>query len=140
MLRKLSLYILSFLITIIVLIYILQLPQFLTNNNPLVKEYYYDNYITNIPLDFLLILIYLLISYGIIQYMNINDNTYKLLIVMLTTLIISSIFYIIFTQKPINDNNFFSRWFHSAGFNAVIYDVILLGSVYFLYMSLDNMI
>lgn len=140
MLRKLSLYILSFLITIIVLIYILQLPQFLTNNNPLVKEYYYDNYITNIPLDFLLILIYLLISYGIIQYMNINDNTYKLLIVMLTTLIISSIFYIIFTQKPINDNKFFSRWFHSAGFNAVIYDVILLGSVYFLYMSLDNMI
>ena len=39
---------------------------------------------------------------------------------------ISSGFWLYFTSKPKNNARFFSRWFHTAGVWAVVYDAIYL--------------
>lgn len=118
-------YIISISVTLLVVTYLLKIPNLLTNNNDIIKEYYYDNFTNNIPLDFLLIIIYIIIGNYLIKLLKVKSNINKLLIIGITTTIISGGFYIYFTSKS-KSNNFFSRWFHIAGVSAIFYDVILL--------------
>ena len=126
-------YIISFNFSIFTIIYLLKIPNYITKNNNLVKEYYFKNFIKNIPLDFILILIYLLISKLIIKIFNIKK--YKLLTIVITTIILSYLAYIYYTKQPKN-NNFFSRWFHTVGKRGIIYDIIIVSFVYINYKYL----
>lgn len=133
-------YLYAFFIEAFIVVYLLKIPNLLTGADDLIKEYYYDNFIQSTLLDIILIFIYLLIGIYIINKININHNLiHKIFIIFITSFFISFIFYIIFINKPKTDL-FFSRWFHTVGINACIYDGIILSTVYFIYDYLQKII
>ena len=129
-------YVLSFFVSTLVLVYLLQLPRWITQQPDLVREYYIQNAVQNLILDFFLVAFYLAIASFFIWLCGFShQHTLALLTVVLTTIILSGSFFLYFGLKPVNDT-FFSRWFHNAGWNAVVYDVILVASIFVLYSIL----
>jgi hypothetical protein len=131
-------YIKSFLLSTILFIYILKLPNLLTNQDALVNEYYYsEKTVVMLFLDLVLIAIYFFIAMTISNYFEIETFWMKVLVVSLTTFTISFLFYKYFLSRPMNDS-FFSRWFYKAGENAVFYDVVFLTIVFVIFEKLIN--
>tara|TARA_B100001094_G_scaffold312866_1_gene350015 strand:+ start:567 stop:1007 length:441 start_codon:yes stop_codon:yes gene_type:complete len=131
-------YLYAFFIATFIIVYLFKIPNLLTQANHLIKEYYYDNFIQSTLLDIILIFIYLFIGIYIIHKLNIKNNLiFQIFIIFFTSFFISSIFYIIFINYPKTDL-FFSRWFHTVGIKALIYDGIILSTVYFIYNYLQK--
>ncbi len=63
------------------------------------------------------------------SYLKIKDNAYELLAVMATCVVVSSIFMVLF-KNGYKNGSFFSRWFEKVGFRAVIYDTILVSTIF----------
>lgn len=166
--RKLFAFIVASILCIHVLVYALKLPHWITGEPVLVQEYYYGkNYMVDISLDIFFIAMYLLVVYFIIfliralacaleckyhtstpesntttDIIKCNvawtyTNAFKLLIVMLTTLGLTLMFKAMFTQNQ-NATDFFSRWFHAAGWKAALYDMILVALVFVTQEQLFN--
>lgn len=123
--------------TMVFLVYILKLPTLVTGNTKLVEEYYAKNFNYTFILDFFLFLIYLSISLFFINYLNIKTFFNKILTVASVTTIISGLFFIYFMNTK-KTNSFFSRWFHTVTYKAVIYDILLLTFTYIIYTYLYN--
>lgn len=132
-------YCLAFAFTTILLVYIIKLPFILTNNSPLVTEYYIDNYIANLLLDFFLIGFYILVGLLFIRVFKIKKTSIKLIMIILTTILISGGFMLYFLNTK-KTSSFFSRWFHSVTYRAVIYDIILVGLTYLVYKYMNLLI
>lgn len=124
--------------TMVFLVYILKLPTLVTGDTKLVEEYYGNNFNFTFVLDFFLFLIYLSISLFFVDYFGVKKFFYKLLTVIITTTVISGAFYIYFINKPKNNDSFFSRWFHTVTYKAVVYDILLLSFTYVMYQYLYN--
>jgi len=122
-------YILSFFTVTTVLVYGFQLPTLVTGNKSLVREYYYTNYLSSTVLDLVLIFLYLGVAHYVSKQWNIQGFWRNLVMVALTTLCISGVFYLFFISRP-RTSQFFSRWFHEVKHEAVIYDILLVSSVY----------
>lgn len=123
-------YILSFIITTLTIIYLLKLPQFITQNNELVYEYYYGkNRILNISLDFIFILLYLIIAFSLCYFFDIKNNAGQLIVVIITTFVLTLSAMIYFTSYPMSPS-FFSKWFHIIGYKSILYDIILIALVF----------
>jgi hypothetical protein len=129
-----NIFISSIIITII-FIYIFKVPNLITNANKLIKEYYYDNFLNSLILDLILFQLYIYAGNYIIKLLKIKNIINKTLIIALTTVIISSIFMFLFLNFS-NKELFFYRWFNKVGFLAVIYDMIIVTSVYMLSLKL----
>jgi hypothetical protein len=129
-----NIFISSIIITII-FIYIFKIPNLITNANKLIKEYYYDNFLNSLILDLILFQLYIYAGNYIIKLLKIKNIINKTLIIALTTVIISSIFMFLFLNFS-NKELFFYRWFNKVGFLAVIYDMIIVTSVYMLSLKL----
>jgi hypothetical protein len=125
-------YVTAFIIGLGLITYIFNLPGWITGNQSLVDEYYKINWKKNIPLDFLLVSIYIVIALIFIKLLKVESNCYKLFIIYTITYIISGSFYLYFKNYPISDN-FFSKWFNSVGWSGVFYDVILILFIYIIY-------
>ena len=132
-------YTISFCVGLFIITYLLKIPHLLTGNSKLVNNYYIDKFNINVPIDYILVLIYLIIANVFIHILKIKKNIYKILIVLLITLLISSVFFYYFISFP-KTNNFFSIWFNTVGYSAVIYDAILLLVIYVIYLYMDNII
>lgn len=132
-------YCLAFAFTTILLVYIIKLPFILTNNSPLVTEYYIDNYTANLLLDFFLIGFYILVGLLFIRVFKIKKTSIKLIMIILTTILISGGFMLYFLNTK-KTSSFFSRWFHSVTYRAVIYDIILVGLTYLVYKYMNLLI
>jgi len=130
-------YLLAFAFSTVLLVYVLKLPYLITGEVGLVNTYYGTNYKVNIPLDILLISVYLSLAIYLIRYIGLQLFWQKLGIVVLITLLISGSFYWYFTSYP-KTADFFSEWFHTVGFNAVLYDMIIVGFIYFIYCFLHS--
>lgn len=130
-----SAYITSLAIITIIYVYILNLPGFITQSNGLVKEYYYDNAVSSFVLDIFLIAAYISLAMYISRALKIkgNDNTGQLIVLFLTTIMVSGSFMLYFNMGN-SLGTFFSRWFKSVGYKAIVYDVFLICSVYMLMM------
>ena len=133
-------YTMAYFFTMFLIVYLLKIPFYLDaddNGNNLVEEYYINNYVKYVIFDYFLILAYILVAYLFIKLFNIKCDTNKILIVIITTIIISASFgaYFINTEKS---SSFFSRWFHTVGYMAVLYDIILVGMVYIVYNYMNN--
>ena len=133
-------YTISFCVGIFIITYLLEIPQILTNNKYIVNQYYVKEFSKNIPLDYLFVGIYLLISYFISKLLKLKSFLHKLLIVLITTSILTFLFCFYFRYNKLNLNNFFSKWFHTVGYISIIYDVILLGYIYSIYKYMHNLI
>ena len=129
-----NIFISSIIITVI-FIYIFKVPNLITNANKLIKEYYYDNFLNSLILDLILFQLYIYAGNYIIKLLKIKNIINKTLIIALTTVIISSIFMFLFLNFS-NKELFFYRWFNEVGFLAVIYDMIIVTSVYMLSLKL----
>ena len=127
-------YFITFIISTILIVYILQLPTVITRQKNLVQEYYYDNFFKSFVFDLFLILVYLLLSQLVIYGLNATYLLTRIILVAITTLCISGAFYLFFISRPLNKDVFFSRWFYAAGFRAVIYDIVLLTITYSILM------
>ena len=125
-------YLLSLLLVTIVFIYGLNMPTLITGNTHLVKEYYYDRFLESFLLDVVLVALYLGVAYKGFQILGVKSFIGQLLVVAGVTSIISGAFYLYFVSAP-KSNMFFSRWFHSVGYKAVIYDIALLCLVFGVY-------
>jgi uncharacterized membrane protein YjjP (DUF1212 family) len=123
--------------TMVFLVYILKLPTLVTGNTKLVEEYYGQHFNYTFVLDFFLFLIYLSISLFFISYLDIKTFFNKILTVASVTTIISGLFFIYFINTK-KTNSFFSRWFHTVSYKAVIYDILLLTFTYTIYQYLYN--
>ena len=139
LLKRFFAYILSISIVTIIIVYILNLPEFITGETMLVKEYYYDNALYSFILDIFLVAFYISIAMfvGRLFHINQKDNSQQLLILALTTLIISGVFMIYFINGG-SPETFFYRWFKKVGYKALIYDVILVCSIYIVMMIIYN--
>ena len=134
---KILSYLLSLTLVSIVIIYILNVPGYITGADKLIKEYYYDNALNSFILDIGLIAVYIFISELVSYLLNVKTNSGKLLVTIGSVLAISTTFMIYFLSQP-QTKSFFSRWFYKVGFNAVIYDIILVSSVYLVYKIINQ--
>ena len=112
-----------------VLVYGINLPTLVTGETSLVKTYYNDNYKTNLLLDIVLVFIYLSIACLVMKQFSMTNLFSKLVIVVLVTILISGGFYMYFISQP-QSKSFFSKWFHTVKYKAVIYDILLVGSIF----------
>ena len=124
-------YILSLINVTIILIYVLDLPGYLTGANNLVKEYYYKNAVSSFILDIVLVALYISAAMYVTTYFGNLNNALELLIVSATSALISTIFLFVF-KTGFAKGSFFHRWFKQVGFLAVMYDVLLVSSVFVL--------
>lgn len=132
-------YLLSLSLITGVFIYLLDIPTFISQAPNLVREYYYKNAISSFILDVFLIAFYISAAMYVGKWLNIakKDNAQQLLTVIITTLMVSSIFMIYFLNFG-EPKMFFTKWFSSVGYKAVLYDVILVSSVYVLMIIIYN--
>lgn len=129
--RKILSYTLMFCAVNVLLVYLLRVPYWISNQSSLVDEYYVKNFVKSIPMDYVLVLIYLEIGLFISRQLKLQRYfTKRLLVVVLTTALISGGFMLYFLNKP-RDGSFFSRWFHSVTWRALVYDMILVPSVFY---------
>lgn len=128
MLKKLiTIYTLSYFTITTIFVYLLNLPQIITNDKKgLIKEYYQDNFVNVIIFDYFLILFYLLFNQLFIKLFNIQSSLGQIIINILGTIFISGSFMIYFLNQPYNKNSFFSKWFYSVKWKAVLYDIFLI--------------
>ena len=125
-------YTLSFATITTVLVYGLRLPTRITGNRDLVKTYYIDRFVSSTILDFFLIGLYLLAAMGLMRFlpaMAQHSLGWQIGTVALATILISGAFAWYFLSRP-QTSQFFSRWFHAVGMKAVIYDIVLVSSVF----------
>ena len=136
-------YLLAFGGCIAVMVYVLNIPGAVTGEQCLVDEYYRTNASTSIPLDMMLVGIYLLIGQYIIYKSGILHTGTRLGIIATTTLALSGTIYGGFrvfsgtesVMDPDDDgdeesSSFFTRWFLATGWSAVAYDIIYVNCIY----------
>ena len=132
-------YLMACFVSLFFIVFLFRIPQLLTNNSKLVHEYYFKNFSINIPIEVILVFIYLQISLSLIDFFKIKTEIYKIIIVSIVTIIITGGFCTYFISYKKTDS-FFSRWFHTVGYISIIYDIILLLFTYFIFRYLQFVI
>lgn len=122
-------YLIGLAVTTIVFVYILDIPNRMTGEGKLVKEYYYDNAIQSFILDIFIVGAYLGAANWVLSKLPFKGLAAQTLTVAGTSALISSAFMFYFLKQPKNAS-FFAKWFHAVGFTAVIYDAILVSGVF----------
>ena len=125
--------------SMVLLVYLLQLPLLITNEKDIVNIYYIKNFTKTFFMDFFFIIIYFLIACQIANYFNITSIPYKLLVIALTTTLLTGFFLFLFTSFKKN-NSLFSQWFHNAKYKTIIYDVVLLSFIYLIYEYIHKLL
>lgn len=141
MIQYLTIYTLSYFTITSIFVYILNLPQIITNDKKgLIKEYYIKNFVNVIILDYFLILAYLTFNNWLIKIFKINNFYCQILMNILGTILLSGGFMIYFLSKPLNKNSFFSKWFYSVKWKAVVYDIFLIVLTFLLIKLIYNIL
>ena len=128
--REISSYFISYCILTLLIVYVFKIPNLITGQTELIKEYYYTNSVSSFFLDLFLIYFYIKFASYIAKVFKINTNYKKILLVAVITFMISTSFMFLFLKQ--NNKLFFTRWFKSAGFNAVLYDIVIVTSIFIL--------
>lgn len=134
-------YLLSFTLITVIYVYILNIPTYISQAPDLVTEYYYKNAIYSFILDVFLIAFYISIAMYAGEFLQISkkDNAQQILAVIITTTLVSSLFMVYFLSFG-EPKSFFYRWFARVKYKAVMYDVILVSSVYVMMINIYNYI
>jgi hypothetical protein len=123
-------YLISFVLTTAVVVYVLNLPAYLSGAPKLVHEYYYTHFWKSNVLDVFLIAAYIWAGMVLAGVLGIAGSTAgQVTGIAVASAAISSAFAAWFIFKP-RSSSFFSRWFHAAGWSAVLYDVIIVTTIY----------
>lgn len=125
----------SYILTLVIFVYILNLPTLITGNKSLVKEYYYTNWKTNLFYKIFIVAIYLFATEYLVYITDVHTAFNKIMTSIFVTFLISGSFNILFNYlDPIN--SFFSTWFREVKWLGVIYDLFFILIIYsfFLYL------
>ena len=114
-----------------IFVYLLRLPEWITQNTNLVGEYYYSNRLFSFGMDLFFIVLYWLFAYVIWKVLGIESVGGQFAVLLVATIFLTTVFWQYFTRKPLDSSQFFSRWFHTVGFKAVVYDAVLLSILFF---------
>jgi hypothetical protein len=131
-LKHILAYLTSLTLVTVFIIYLLDLPTFLTGANDLIKEYYYDHLIESFILDIFLFAGYIAVGLFLINVLNIRENYKKLITVALSSFILTTIFIMLFKLNT-QSKSFFSRWFKRVGMLASFYDMLIVSAVFVVY-------
>ena len=135
--KQLIILLISTSVSLFVLTFSMNIPHMITNQNDLVNEYYINKFPNSFLLDLFFIFIYLLISGFFMKMLTIKKFYGKLLVVVIATALLTTLACYYFLSKKLSDN-FFSKWFHTVKYEAVIYDVILLLFTYLIFLFLKK--
>ena len=133
--KELISYTIAFVLVTLLGVYGLNMPGLISGQPELVKEYYHLNWKFYLPMDYFLVMVYLLAAYYLAKKMGVKSQATYLLVLLGTTALISGSFWAYFSSGPMT-SSFFSQWFHKAGFKAVIYDLTLLTLMYLVYVGI----
>ena len=104
LLKDYLLYTISFSVGIFIITYVLNIPTIVSGKKNIINEYYLQNFVTNIPMDYIFVLVYFIIAYLIIYLFKIDNIYFKTLIVALTTAALTCGFTYYFINKPLTNN------------------------------------
>ena len=138
-LKDLLAFVMACMVTLFVVVFVLQVPQHITQKPSIVNEYYFKGFLSNVPMDLFFIFVYLQIALLVAKLLQIKSETSIVLIVAIITFFITSGFCLYFQSYPMT-KSFFSRWFHQVGYSSAIYDVILLVVTYITYRLIQKTI
>ena len=139
LLKDLLAFVMACMVTLFVLVFVLRLPQYITQKPSIVNEYYFKGFLSNVPLDLFFIFVYLQIALLVAKLLQIKSEISIILVVAIVTFFITSGFCLYFQSYPMT-KSFFSRWFHQVGYSSAIYDVILLVVTYITYRLIQKTI
>ena len=139
LLKDLLAFVMACMVTLFVLVFVLRLPQYITQKPSIVNEYYFKGFLFNVPLDLFFIFVYLQIALLVAKLLQMKSETSIVLIVAIVTFFITSGFCLYFQSYPMT-KSFFSRWFHQVGYSSAIYDMILLVVTYITYRLIQKTI
>lgn len=129
-LRRWGAYLVSYVLTTAVVVYGLNLPALLSGAPGLVREYYHTNFWKSNLLDVFLIAAYIWVGMVLAGWLGwANSAAGQVAGIGLASALISGTFAAWFLSRPVT-SSFFSRWFHAAGASAVLYDVIIVTTMY----------
>ncbi len=135
--KDIVLYSIAFFAVIFIVIYGLKLLQNISGQHKLVHEYYYENITTSIPIDFIIIGIYILIGLYIHKHIKALKSIKKSVVIFVTSLIITTMFYLYYINQ--NSNSFFTRWFKTTGLVIpALYDATICTSVFLVFSFLKK--
>lgn len=132
-------FLLSFSVVLFFVTFVMKIPHQITNQPSLVNDYYIKHFKTSVPLDFLLVFLYLQAADYIIHVTNAKTIAKQSFIVAGVTALLTTGFCYYFRAMPLS-STFFSKWFHSAGYLSVLYDIILLVTTYIVMKYLQNIV
>lgn len=133
--KSISYFLIAYTAVMLLFVYLLRLPEWVTQNKNLVGEYYFTNRLFSFGMDLFFIVLYWLFAYVIWTVLKIKSVPGQLGVLLATTILLTTVFWQYFSRKPLDPAQFFSRWFHTVGFRAVIYDAILLGILFIAYQG-----
>lgn len=137
LLKKPIAYFISFTTSILILVYIFDLPKYITENQKIVDLYTRKNFIKTFFSEMVTIGIYIGLTEFIIHLFKIKENYKKLLIVSGVTAVLSTLFVAYHKYSDLGKMSFFRKWFEASGWTYILYEVILVGTIYHVY---DHMI
>jgi hypothetical protein len=128
----------AYTLTMLVCVYGLRLPQFVTGNVDLVNEYYFTRPFFSFGLDFVLVSLYMLFAWTLWNALQIESTIGQIVVLGCVTAGLTTLFWLYFSRQPLDPLRFFSRWFHTVGVRSVVYDVILLVIVYLVFTAIKS--
>ena len=139
LLKFLLKFLIAFSVGLFVITYVLRVPFIIAGKSEIVNDYYVKNYLTNIPLDAFFTLCYLLVFGFIGNALKVKKNIQKIFLLAALTSLITGSFCYYYINNP-KKNDLFSTWFNTVGYKSIIYDVMLVVTIYSLMLYLDNYI
>ena len=129
-------YTLAYVLCLVVVVYVLNFPGWITESYDIVKEFYIKNGMRNFFIDWVIIGLYLLFADFFIRKLDLRSNASKLSVVAAVCLVLYPVFYAIFTRVSSLRNTLYYKWFTRVGPKGVVFDVVLICSVYFVFQKL----
>ena len=129
-------YTLAYILCLIIIVYILNFPGWITESYDIVKEFYIKNGIRNLFVDWVIIGLYLIFAQFFIKKLALKSNASKLAVVATICIILYIVFYILFTQIPSLKGTLYHKWFTRVKSKGVIFDIVIICSVYFVFQKI----
>jgi len=123
----------AYVLIMLIFVYALRLPRWITGNEALVQEYYFQRWTTSFVMDFVFIALYVAFAYVVWNVLGIRTPTGQGIVLLVVTALLTTGFCAYFLKTPLDSGKFFSRWFHGVRYRSVAYDVILLGLIFVAY-------
>lgn len=125
-------YVISFTLCTLILVYGVDLPKYITEKPKIVELYYYSHYFKTFFSEMIIVSLYIILAELVIKLFKITGNAKKLITVNIVTAIISGLFVLFYIYFP-QTKSYLYRWFKSTKWTYILYEVILVGTIYHVY-------